>query len=474
VSKIVMVGAGIVGLGAALMLAADDHEVVVLERDSAAPPPDAAAAWDCWERRGVNQFRLPHGFMPRFRQILDCELPEVAAAMYDGGALRWNPLRTMPDVLSGGWRDGDEQFELLTGRRPFMEAVVARLAEGTPGIELRRGCAVAGLITGSAAADGAVHVTGVETEAGERLDADLVVDVGGRRSALPRWLVAVGARPPVEELDDSGFTYYGRHFRSADGSSPASMGPALMHWGTITSLALPADNNTWSLGLIAGSVDRAAFALKRLDRWEAVIKNLPLVAHWLDGIPLHDGVTVISKLEDRWRGFRVDGRLVATGVVAVGDAWAASNPAVGRGASIGMIHAQVLRDTLRDTGLDNPEDFAQAFHRVTADRVEPWYRWTLRGDRQRLAEVEAGIDGHPYTACDPDYEREMALQRLAMADPECLRADLQMRMVLEHPDHVWKRSGFAQRVDELAVEQSDGPALGPDRAGLLAILADAG
>jgi flavin-dependent dehydrogenase len=327
-------------------------------------------------------------------------------------------------------------------------------------------------MTGSAVEDGAVHVTGVETEAGEWLEADLVVDVGGRRSALPRWLEAAGARPPVEELDDSGFTYYGRHLRSRDGTLPASLGPALIHWGTISSLALPCDNGTWSLGIIVGSVDRAALALKRIDRWEAVIKNLPLVAHWLDGIPLHDGVTMVSKLEDRWRGFVVDGRPVATGVVAVGDAWAASNPAVGRGASIGMIHAQVLRDALRCPGLDHPEEFAQAFHQMTADRVEPWYRWTLRGDRHRLAEVEAGIDGHPYVPRDPNHEREIALQRVATADPECLRADLQMRLVLEHPNDVWKRPGLLERVDELAGEQSESPALGPDRTRLLGILAD--
>ena len=468
-----MVGAGLVGLGAALMLANDGHDVVVLERDSAAPPPDAVNAWESWERRGVNQFRLPHGFMPRFRQIVECELPDVAAAMDDGGALRWNPLSSIPDVVSGGWRDSDEQFDLLTGRRPFMEAAVARVAEGTAGVELRRGSPVAGLITSSAVEGGAVHVTGVETETGERLEADLVVDAGGRRSALPGWLAAAGARPLVEELDDSGFTYYGRHFRSADGNVPISIGPVLMHWGTISSLAIPCDNGTWSLGIIAGSVDRAAFGLKSLDRWEAVVKNLPLVAHWLDGIPLHDGVTVISKLEDRWRGFVVDGRPVATGVVAVGDAWAASNPSVGRGASIGMIHAQGLRDTLRRPGLDHSAEFAQAFHQMTADRVEPWYRWTLRGDRHRLAEVEAGIDGRPYAPCDPDYEREMELQRVAMADPECLRAFLQMRLVLEHPDDVWKRPGLAERVDELAAERADSPPLGPDRAGLLAVLADA-
>jgi glycine/D-amino acid oxidase-like deaminating enzyme len=66
-ARIVVVGGGIVGLGASVMLARDGHDVTVLERD-AALPPDPRAAWDGWERRGVNQFRLLHFFMPRYRE----------------------------------------------------------------------------------------------------------------------------------------------------------------------------------------------------------------------------------------------------------------------------------------------------------------------------------------------------------------------------------------------------------------------
>ena len=63
-------------------------------------------------------------------------------------------------------------------------------------------------------------MSGVVTDAGEELRADLVVDASGRRSQLPAWLAALGARTPYEELDDCGFVYYGRHFCSSDGSVP--------------------------------------------------------------------------------------------------------------------------------------------------------------------------------------------------------------------------------------------------------------
>jgi 2-polyprenyl-6-methoxyphenol hydroxylase-like FAD-dependent oxidoreductase len=42
----------------------------------------------------------------------------------------------------------------------------------------------------------------------------------------------------------------------------------------------------------------------------------------------------------------VDGEPVITGLAALGDAWACTNPSLGRGASIGLLHACALRDLL--------------------------------------------------------------------------------------------------------------------------------
>jgi flavin-dependent dehydrogenase len=322
--------------------------------------------------------------------------------------------------------------------------VFAAQAQSTPGIDIRRGVAVTGLVAGATDGSAVPHVIGVETASAGKVHGDLVVDMGGRRSALPSWLAALRARPTNEELEDCGFMYFGRHFRSRDGSTPPLIGPPKIDWGTISSLTLPADNGTWCLGIITSASDKALFGLRR--------------------------VAVITKLEDRFRRFVVDGHPVATGVVSVGDAWAASNPTFGRGISIGMLHAVVLRDTIREVGLDSPSVFASRFHQRTAKQVEPWYRVTLAGDRDRLAEVHAGMLDTTYQPNDDGYQRVKAVFAAASLDPDCLRAALDIRCVLKLPGEIFRsQPALADKATRLTTTAEDVADLGPSREQLLAM-----
>jgi 2-polyprenyl-6-methoxyphenol hydroxylase-like FAD-dependent oxidoreductase len=467
-AKIVVMGAGIAGLTTAMLLARDGHEVTVLERDPESPP-DPTTSWESWTRRGVNQFRMLHFFQPRFREIADAELPALTKAMDAAGALRFNPIRGIPAEITGGHQDGDERFEALTGRRPVIESVLARLAESTPGIGIRRGVAVAGLLTGTPTAPGVPHITGVRTDSGENIDADLVVDTTGRRSSLPTWLEGVGAKKPVEELEDSGFVYYGRHFRSQDGSTPPPIGGLLQDYGTVSMLTLPADNGTWGIGVIASGKDSAVRGLRNVDRWTAAVQSCPLVAHWLDGEALDDEVAIMAKIEDRLRTFMVDGRPVATGVLAVADSWACTNPSLGRGATIGLMHALALRDLLKSAPLDDPFKFAVAWDEVTNATVEPWYRSTLSYDRSRLADIEAGIRGETYVG-DAEWNRTRALMHAIMESPECLRAFISVVTVLRLPEEVFADPAVAAKVASVGDSWRDVPSMGPTREQLLALV----
>ncbi|MDH3683278.1 MAG: tryptophan 7-halogenase, partial [Acidimicrobiia bacterium] len=339
--EVVIIGGGLCGLLTGMLLAGDGHDVLVLERDPAEPPAQATEAWHGWERRSIRQFHMGHFFLPRFRTELDAHLPRVIDALAEAGAISLNPIQSMPEELSGGWRDGDERFEALTGRRPVVEATVAGCAAATDRLTIRRGVTVAALVTSPiTTADGAstVHVAGIETGDGEVIAADLVVDAAGRNSGLPRLLAAAGAKAPVDEADDSGFVYYGRTFRSDDGSTPPAFGGGLQAYGSISTLTLAADNGTWQIAIVASGRDATIRRARHEDAFEKLWRSYPLVAHWLDGEPLSD-IEVMANLEDRIRRFVVDGVPVATGLAAVGDSWACTNPSVGRGASMALMHA---------------------------------------------------------------------------------------------------------------------------------------
>jgi len=466
-ARIVTIGGGVVGLCAAMLLARDGHDVTVFERDPA-PAPDPDNAWDTWERRGVNQFRLLHFFQPRFRQIMDDNLPEVTQAFDAAGALRFNPLRDLPAEITGGFRDEDARFDAVTARRPVAESAVARVAATIDQLEIRRGVAIAGLLTGEPSASGVPHIIGVRTESGEDVHADLVVDLGGRRSVLPKWLAEVGARAPIEEVADCGFVYYGRHFRSPDGSSPFMMGPPLQDYGTFSTLTLPADNGTWGVGIVTSARDTVLRACKDADVYTRIVKSCPLVAHWLDGEPLDEKVATMAKIEDRHRTFVVDGQPVATGVAAVADAWACTNPSVGRGISIGMVHAVALRDLMRDAPSD-PIAFQLAWHEATLASAEPWYRTTMTFDEGRLAEIDALLDGREFEAT-PEYQELKAMLAAAGTHPDHLRAFLRVANVIDTPDEVLSDPELRARIMEAGSAASGAQLPGPSRDEVLAIV----
>jgi 2-polyprenyl-6-methoxyphenol hydroxylase-like FAD-dependent oxidoreductase len=470
-ARIVIVGAGVVGLGAALLLSRDGHEVAVLERDAAAPPQGTEEIWGTWRREGVNQFRLPHFFLARYCGLLESELPEVKAELAAVGARHSNPVLDAVGAIRGPVREEDDAFGCITGRRCVVEAAAASVAARTPGLEIRRGAAVAELITGPSAHDGVPHVAGVRLCSGEKITADLVVDMTGRRSPLRRWLEAIGARPPQDELDDSGFVYYGRHFRSDGDGVPPALGGLVMHLGTISVLTLPADNSTWSVTLAISARDKALHRLHDAATWAKAVRSLPLQAHWLDGQPIDDRVMAMAGIEDRHRNLMVDGAPVATGLVAAGDAWAASNPTAGRGVSMGMLQAALLRDTIAAAGLDDPWDFARSFHHATAETVEPWYRDTLTADRHRLAEIDALIDGGEYRPRDPAWAMSRALANAAVKDPDCLRGFLSVTMLLSRAADVMARPGMLDKVMALGAGWREEPLPAPSRDKLLSIVA---
>jgi hypothetical protein len=237
----------------------------------------------------------------------------------------------------------------------------------------------------------------------------------------------------------------------------------------LSCLTLPADNGTWSVTLIASSRDAAMRDVRDPQRFESVVKLLPLAAHWLDGEPIDETVAFMGKIEDRIRDFAPGGEPVATGVLAVADSWACTNPSLGRGASLGLVHAVALRDLLRQTEADNPARLPTDWAEVTSAEAEPWFRSTVDYDRHRLAEIQADIEGRPYASEDEEWSLVKGVETHSMMDGDILRANLDVAMVLRTPAEVFSDEKLVNLLEERRADQA--APMGPERSQVLAALA---
>ena len=462
--SVVVCGGSVIGLSTAMLLARDGHEVTVIESDPAPVPDLPSDGWDRWVRPGVPQFRQPHNLFSRVRQILDDDLPGITDALLDAGCVWVDPIQALPpSITDRAPRDGDDRFRFVTGRRPVVEATFARAAIQHPRVTVHRGVTVVGLLTGPPARHGIPHVNGVRLANGEDLRADLVVDATGRRTKLAAWLLDVGGSPPTVESEDCGFVYYTRFFEGE--ARPALIGPPVVSLGTISLLTLAGDNNTWSVTVWAASADTELRVLRDPKRFNTLVRACPFQAHWLDGEPITDMV-VMAGILDRYRRFVVDDRPVATGVVAVGDAWACTNPSAGRGLSVGLVHAQRLRDVVREGRLDDPEALVRGFDAVTEADVTPYYRNQIAADRARIAEMDCLREGREPPAPDPIVG---AIGATALHDPDVFRGMIEMLTCLALPEDVLARPGFMEKVGAY-VGHSPPPVPGPDREQLLGLL----
>ncbi len=78
--RVIVVGAGPVGMFCGITLARRGYDVVLVDRDGG-PPPSGG-----WQRRGVMQFHHPHFFRQIVRRVLLEKTPDIWDALVAAGA----------------------------------------------------------------------------------------------------------------------------------------------------------------------------------------------------------------------------------------------------------------------------------------------------------------------------------------------------------------------------------------------------
>ncbi len=383
-----MIGAGIGGLTASIALARAGYEVVVVERDATPMPSDVEGAF-AWDRRGAPQVRHTHGFPALIRATLRDHFPDVLTALLDAGVREVSvlPAAVTPDVAD--YERHKEDLQVLATRRTTLEFVLRRCALGERGVEFVTGAAVEGLAVG----DGAVRGIRLHSDV---IEGDVVVAASGRRCAAPAWFAEHGLHVEEEE-HPTGTIYLSRFYRSDE----APMGYVGGRRAGLGFVVAGADNGAYSATLAVPADDAELRAhLLDEDHFEAVLplfkEMRPVVER--QGEPL-TGVQTMGGLINRIRRYpRLDG------FFAIGDSHTCTNPLYGRGSSLAVLQAVLVRDAL-----EGGEDYEAASQR----RVEPWYEMSLLTDKPEAANL-SGFDLQSMRRATVSDDPEVAVQMTRM------------------------------------------------------------
>jgi 2-polyprenyl-6-methoxyphenol hydroxylase-like FAD-dependent oxidoreductase len=327
----------------------------VVDRDT------GPAADGSWDRRGVMQFRHPHFFRHLVATVLADGAPDVWQAAIAAGGLPVRPPGA-PEFITN-----------MQCRRSTFEAAIRSVATAQPGLELRTGHAERIDIEAGRAA-------GVRVD-GTLVPADLVIDASGRAGRLGDEL-----RPPGEG-GSCGFSYVSRMYRVIDGEAAAELAACFVPMGMLYDgylvIVFPQDDRTLSTLIVRASDDEELAQVRHEAAWDAAMRAVPHLAKWTEPGRFEPISEVMpgGGLTNTYRG-----QSTVPGLFFVGDSVCTTNPAAGRGISLGLLQAQELLRLLNE----DVDTAAARFETWCAENIKPWYDDHVYWDATLLRRFKGG------------------------------------------------------------------------------------
>ncbi len=370
----------------------------------------------------------------------------------------------MPDA-----QPQDAALKALCARRPVVEWALRRAADATPGLRLVTGMPVTQLVVeGTSPAT----VSGVVCD-GEAIRGDLVVDAGGRRSPVRRWLEDAHVDLGVVERSPCGIAYSSRYFRRREGVDVPKLRAAVVELGDLGFMGFGigrADAGAYSVLFAFPAQDKELRVLTQRAAWDAAAQLLERTSVFVDpavGTPLMDPAPMhgLENVLAPWFG---DGRPVARHFAAIGDSWFTTDPLFGWGASFALAHGFGVADAVRQHGHD-VDSAVTHFHDTHREEVEQRFALSCQQDRGRTTIWS----GAPIDPASDDIKQEallFGLTRVAKHDAGARDALVRRQSLLALPNDVWRDDALVDRVNDALATHPFDPhrtSPGPSRAELL-------
>jgi len=389
--QVIVVGAGMAGLAAALCLGRGNHSVLLLDRDPLHVSADPSEAFH-WSRRGIAHFQQPHAFLPRGRRELKLLFPDVYSTLLDAGATDYS----VSEKIQHGSHPDDHELVYLSVRRPIIEWALRRAILREPSVVVRTAI-VRDLLIESGKVPA---VRGVVLGSGEQLKADLVVDAQGRRTSFPSKLASARIDIPIES-SSTHILYYSRYFKMLPGKQ-FPRGPWLTtprgDLGYAGYSSFTGENGTFALVLAIGTWDRELRCLQHEAAWTAATSRIerfaPLIHHEF-AAPITP-VLAMGETQNTLLRYIDDGRDLVRRFIPVGDSVCHTDPTFALGLSFALIHARALKSALESPAND-PGSVLRAYWAAIYPEMRERFDFAVAADNDR-ARIWRGEPLDPFHA----------------------------------------------------------------------------
>ncbi|MEU1159578.1 FAD-dependent monooxygenase [Streptomyces sp. NPDC005921] len=350
----IVIGGSTAGLLTASVLATRFDEVTVVEADRLPEGPE--------HRRGLPQARHAHLLWSGGVAALEDLLPGVTDELVRRGA---GLVDVMKDLVSkaptGQWfrRFTDSRHSMIVCSRDLLDAVVRAEVLARPGVTLRDGTRVAGLVGDRDRVSG-IRVSGTDSDGGGEdgaggrdgvLLADLVIDASGRGSRTPEWLTELGLPPVTERVVDAGVAYASRVYEAPPATAALPRYPVVNVQADPRNapgrggVLLPIEGGRWLVTVCGTRGGQPTAEPAGFEHFALTGLKDPIIGRLIaNARPLTDPVTTRSTANRRRYYENVP--VWPEGFAVVGDAVAGYNPVYGHGLSVAAQSAIAVREVL--------------------------------------------------------------------------------------------------------------------------------